>query len=89
MSYDIYFIKKKDLNSDNVYDILESTEPKSDNEVFISKDFMQSLIKELKSEGLEFEIFGGKDEDYFELNFSTYQLFNFQQPNSDFITLLG
>ncbi len=74
MSYDIYFIKKKDLNPDSVYDILETTESNSDNEIFISKDFMQSLIKELKSDGLEFEIFEGKDEDYFELNFPTYQL---------------
>lgn len=74
MSYDIYFIKKKDLNSDNVYDIMETTEPKSDNEIFISKDLMKSLIEQLKSEGLKFESFEGKDEDYFELNFPTYQL---------------
>ena len=74
MSYDIYFIKKKDLDSENVYDILETTEPNPDNEIYISKDFMKSLIEELKSEGLEFVIFEGKDEDYFELNFPTYQL---------------
>lgn len=74
MSYDIYFIKKKDLNTENVYDVLETTEPKPDNEIYISKDFMKSLIEQLKSEGLEFEIFEGKDEDYFELNFPTYQL---------------
>lgn len=74
MSYDIYFIKKKDLNSENVYDILETTEPIPENEIYISKDFMKSLIEQLKSEGLEFEIFEGKDEDYFELNFPTYQL---------------
>jgi len=74
MSYDIYFIKKKDLNTDNVYDILETTEPKSDNEIFISKDFMITLIEQIKSEKLEFEIFEGKNEDYFELNFPTYQL---------------
>ena len=74
MSYYIYFIKKKDLNSDNVHDILETTELKSENESFISKDLMKSLIEQLKSEGLKFEIFEGKDEDYFELNFPTYQL---------------
>lgn len=74
MSYDIYFIKKNDLNSDNVYDILETTEPKSENEIFISKDLMKSLIQQLKSEGLEFDTFEGKEEDYFELNFPTYQL---------------
>jgi hypothetical protein len=74
MSYDIYFIKKKDLNIDNVYTVLESSKPKSDNEIFISKDFMKSLIGELKSEGLEFEVFEGKDEDYIELNFPSYQL---------------
>lgn len=74
MSYDIYFIKKKDLNSDNVYDILETTEPESDNEIFISKDLMKSFIKQLKTQGLEFDTFEGKDKDYFELNFPTYQL---------------
>lgn len=74
MSYDIYFIKKKDLNSENIYDILETTEPKPNDEIYISKDFMKSLIAEMKSEGLEFEIFEGKEEDYFELNFPTYQL---------------
>ncbi|MFN3194406.1 MAG: hypothetical protein ACE364_00475 [Chlorobiota bacterium] len=74
MSYDIYFLKKKDLNLDNVYDIMQTSEPKPDNEIFISKDLMKSLIKQLKSEGLVFEIFEGKNEDYFELNFSTYQL---------------
>jgi len=62
------------LNSDNVYDVMETTEPKSDNEIYISKDFMKSLIEKLKSEGLEFQIFEGKEEDYFELNFPTYQL---------------
>ena len=62
------------MDSNNVYDIMETTDPKSNNEIFISKDFMKSLIEQLKSEGLEFEIFEGKDEDYFELNFPTYQL---------------
>jgi hypothetical protein len=74
MSYDLYFIKKKDLNSENVYDILETTELKPDNEIYISKDYMKTLIEELKMEGLEFEVFEGKDEDHFELNFPTYQL---------------
>lgn len=62
------------MNSENIYDVLETTEPDSDNEIFISKDFMKSLIEQLKSNGLQFEIFEGKDEDYFELNFPTYQL---------------
>lgn len=74
MSYDIYFIKKKDLSSDNIYDVLEMSELKSDNEMYISKDIMRLLIKEMKSEGLVFEIFEGKDQDYFELSFSAYQL---------------
>ncbi|QNR23655.1 hypothetical protein [Croceimicrobium hydrocarbonivorans] len=80
MSYDLYFVKGKDLNSDNVYDILEISDLKSDNEIFLSKDFMKSLIEELKSEGLVFEVFVGKDEDYFELNFPSYQvsMFNSQ-----------
>jgi len=74
MSYDIYFIKTKDLNSENVYNLLETTEPKPDNEIFISKDLMKSLTEQIKSEGLKFEVFEGKNEDYFELNFSSYQL---------------
>lgn len=74
MSYDIYFIKKKDLSSDNIYDVLEISEPKPDNEMYISKDMMKLLIKEMKSERLEFEVFEGKDQDYFELNFPTYQM---------------
>ena len=74
MSYDIYFIKKKDIKSENVYKILETIEPNPENEIYISKDFMKSLIEQLKSEGLEFDTFEGKGEDYFELNFPTYQL---------------
>jgi len=74
MSYKIYFINKKDLNSENVYNILEVTEPNPKNEIYISKYFMKSLIEQLKSKGLEFKIFQDKDEDYFELNFPNYQL---------------
>lgn len=74
MSYDIYFIKKRDLSINNVYEILETTESKPENEIFISRDLMKSLIELLKSEELEFEIFEGENEDYFELNFPTYQI---------------
>jgi hypothetical protein len=74
MSYDIYFLKKKDLNSENVYDILETTEPNPDNEIYLSKDDMKTLIEDLRSEGLDFEVFEGQDEDYYELNFPTFQL---------------
>lgn len=74
MSYDIYFLKKSDLNLRNIYDTLEIPDPKADNEIFISKSFMKSLIKELESAGLKFETFQGRDEDHFELNFPTYQI---------------
>jgi len=63
-----------DLNSDNVYDIMETNDPKPNSEIFLSKEFMKSLIEEMKSEGLEFKIFEKNDKDYFELNFPTYQL---------------
>jgi len=48
---------KYNLNSDNVYDVMETTESKSDNEIFLSKDFMKLIIEQLKSEGLEFRFF--------------------------------
>lgn len=82
MSYDIYFIKKKDLNPGNVQDILETTDINSDSEIYISKDFMKVLIGELESKGLEFDIYEGKNEDYFELNFPTYQLSMFNSQIS-------
>ena len=74
MSYDLYFVRKKDLNPQNVNDILETTEPNPDNEIFISKTLMKSITEELRSDGFKFEIFKGQDEDYFELNFPTYQI---------------
>jgi len=72
MSYDIYFIKKKDLDLDNVYHLMETTQLKPDSEIFISKDLMKSLIEQLKSEGLKFEVSEGKDSSA--LDFSTYQV---------------
>jgi len=74
MSYDIYFIKKKNLNSENIYDVLETTETNPHNEIYIPKDLMKTLIEELKSNKLAFEIFEGTDGDSFELNFPSYQI---------------
>ena len=74
MSYSIDFIRTKNLNFDNVYELLETTDPSPENEIFIDKGLMNKIITELKELGLEFEIFEGKDRDYFELNFPTYQV---------------
>ncbi len=74
MSYDLAFIKTKNLNFDNVYDLLETTEPDPENEIFIDKGLMNKIISEIKSLGLDFEIFEGKNRDYYELNFPSYQV---------------
>lgn len=72
MSYDIYYIKKPDLNNENVYDILETEAVDVNDETFISKDAMDFLVKELESIGLIFKV--NKSRDYYELSFPSYQL---------------
>jgi hypothetical protein len=74
VSYELYFIKKKNLNPENANSILESTEPSESDDFFVSKDLMLKLKSELKEKGLNFEIFKSKTEDYVELNFPTYQI---------------
>ena len=73
MSYDIYFIKRKDLNSKNIETILESEVSKTDQH-FVSKQEMLELKDKLIQQGLKFEVFENSDEDYLELNFPTYQV---------------
>ncbi|MFN8283325.1 MAG: hypothetical protein U0U67_08935 [Chitinophagales bacterium] len=79
MSYDIYFIKRKDLTSNNIETILESDVTKSDQH-FVSKQIMHEIKNKLIQQGLKFEVFEKTDEDYLELNFPTYQvsMFNSQ-----------
>lgn len=79
MSYDIYFIKRKDLNSNTIETILESDVSKTDQH-FVSKQEMLELKDKLIRQGLKFEVFQKSDEDYLELNFPTYQvsMFNSQ-----------
>ena len=79
MSYDIYFIKRKDLTSKNIETILESEVSKTD-EHFVSKQKMLDIKDKLIQQGLKFEVFEKSDEDYLELNFPTYQvsMFNSQ-----------
>jgi len=79
MSYDIYFIKRKDLNLNNVNQILEADVIKSSKH-FVSKELMMKIKESLISKGLKFEVFVGNDEDYLELNFPSYQvsMFNIQ-----------
>jgi hypothetical protein len=85
MSYDIYFVKKKNLTHENVWDVLEILEPTPDNEIYISKDLMISIVDTLQAKGLKFEIFERDDEDYLELNFPSYQVSMF---NSQIVILL-
>ena len=79
MSYDIYFIKRKDLTSKNIETILESDVSKTDQH-FVSKQIMLEIKDKLMQQGLKFEVFEKSDEDYLELNFPTYQvsMFNSQ-----------
>ncbi len=74
MSYDIYFIKKKDLKAENANSILESAKPTESDELFVSKDLMLEIKTILNEKGLSFEVFESKTEDYIELNFPTYQI---------------
>jgi hypothetical protein len=80
MSYDIYFIKRKDLTSNNIETILESDVSKTDQH-FVSKQTMLEIKDKLIQQGLRFEVFEKTDEDYLELNFPTYQISMF---NSQF-----
>ncbi|MEY4571654.1 MAG: hypothetical protein RLZ10_865 [Bacteroidota bacterium] len=73
MSYDIYFIKRKDLTSKNIETILESDVSKTDQH-FVSKQIMLEFKDKLIQQGLKFEVFEKTDEDYLELNFPTYQI---------------
>ena len=74
MSFELYFIKKDDLNINNVYPILEAEDVNQSNDFFVSKRLMVDIQKFLIDNGLKFEMFEGKKEDYFELNFPSYQL---------------
>lgn len=79
MSYDIYFVRKKDINVDSFNELLELEEVSESDEIFISKGLKSSLKESIKSKGLSFETFDG-DDDYLELNFPTFQvsMFNSQ-----------
>jgi hypothetical protein len=55
MSYDIYFIKRKDLTSNNIETILESDVSKSDQH-FVSKQLMLEIKDKLIQQGLKFEV---------------------------------
>jgi hypothetical protein len=74
VSYEIYFIKKKHLNTENIYPILETTEPKKTDEIYISKDLMWKLKSILEEKGLKFEVFESKTDEIIELNFPSYQV---------------
>ena len=73
MSYDIYFIKRKDLTSQNIEIILESGALKTDKH-YVSKQQMLEIKDKLIQQGLKFEVFEKQDEEYLELNFPSCQV---------------
>ena len=73
MSYDLYFIKSKNLTAQNIDEFLEADASASD-EHFISNTIKKEISEILENEGLVFETFEEKENDYLELNFETYQI---------------
>ena len=84
MSYDLYFVKSDNLSSENIDDLLESDASDKDQH-FISRSLMNEIKDELASNGLNFETFEGKQDDYLELNLETYQI---SMSNSQIAVLL-
>ena len=56
MSYSLDFIKTTTLNFDNVYELLENTDPNPEEDLYINRDLKDKIIAELKDIGLEFEV---------------------------------
>lgn len=81
MSYHIYFIKRKDLTSENIEEILESDALKTDIH-YVNKQQMVELKNKLIQQGLKFEVFERPDEEIMELNFPTYQVSMFNNQFS-------
>lgn len=78
MSYDIYFIKSKNLNQDNIEELIES-EVSSSDEHFISREEMDNLKDSVASIGYEYELYEHENEEYyFEMSFKNYRLSVFQ-----------
>ena len=48
MSYSLDFIKTTTLNFDNVYELLENTDPNPEEEMHINRDLKDKIIAELK-----------------------------------------
>lgn len=74
MSYEIYFLRTKELNSENIHTVLEDNHPSVNSYAYISKSLMESLIAQLKSNKLNFTVKESDTKDYYELNFPTYQI---------------
>lgn len=73
MSYDLYFLKSKKPTLDNIDEFLAEDASESD-EHFISSVLMKEISATLEEKGLKFESFEGKEGDYLELNFDTFQV---------------
>lgn len=84
MSYDIYFVKGDKLSSEDLDELLESDASEGDDH-FISKALMNEVKDALADSGLSFETFEGKEDDYLELNFESYQI---SMTNSEIAALL-
>ena len=81
MSYDLHFLRRKDLTLDNIGGILEGEIVKTDPH-FITKEIKTKIIESLKSQGLAFDSFENHEESYVELNFPTYQVAMFSSQIS-------
>lgn len=74
MSYDIYFIKSKNLNTDNIDELLEGEVAENDIH-FISQDEMGALVDEIFELGIDYETIEGDSADfYIELDFGKFSL---------------
>jgi hypothetical protein len=74
LGYSLDFILNKKLTLDNVYEVLEMTDPSATDDHYVSPELMESLISEIEALGIPFELFTPDEGNYFELNFPTYQV---------------
>lgn len=74
MSFDIYFIKSKNVDANNVQDMLESANRAPDSELFIGHELRRQLIQAIQDLGLQFDLFESKDGHVVELTMRTYQV---------------
>jgi hypothetical protein len=73
MSYDIYFIKSKDLIQGNLEDFLVG-EVSPDDKHYISKEMMSKLKDSIAELGNNFELIENQDENFIEMKFESFEV---------------